>query len=66
MGSGKGFCEFANEYIGSLQVRNFLIGIPRIICTLEWANELGLVIYTINLVIFPLQNKREPYNITVT
>jgi hypothetical protein len=27
---------------------------------------LGLVIYTINLVIFPLQNKREPYNITVT
>jgi hypothetical protein len=64
--SGTGFCEFANEYISSLQVRNFVNGIPRITCTVEWSSELRLVTSTTNLVVFPLQNKREPYNITVT
>jgi hypothetical protein len=35
---GTGFCEFANGYFGSLQVRNFLIDLPRNTCTVEWAN----------------------------
>ena len=58
--TGTGFCEFANEYFGSLQVRSFFINFPRNTCTVEWANELGLVTYTITLVAFRLQNKREP------
>jgi len=50
---GTGFCEFANEYFGSLEVRSFLVDFLRNTCTVEWANELGLDTYTINFVFFP-------------
>jgi len=48
------------QAFGSLQVRSFLIDFPRNTCAVEWANVLGLVTYTITVVFFPLQNKREP------